>query len=88
MYTYGNNALAIIDSNVVEELTAYSDRDLSLLVENAYNIGIRHEKARQRRAARKKRKERIESIKLTIALFIGYIVFPCLMFLYWLVVGY
>lgn len=86
--TNGNNALALTEPDIVEELTAYSDKELSLLVESAYDLGIRHEKAIQRRIAKRKRKERVESIKLTIVLFIGMVGLPAIMFLHWIVVGY
>lgn len=90
MYTYieGNNALAVVESDIVEELTAYTDKELSLLIENAYNVGVKHGKAKQRKSARRKRKERIESIKLAIVLFAGMIGFPGMLILHWLAVGY
>lgn len=36
----------------------------------------------------RERKEKIESIKLTIALFFAMVVFPTIMFLHWLYIGY
>lgn len=88
MYTYGNNALAIVESEIVEELTAYSERDISNLVMAAKAIGRYEECSRQRKLARKRRKERVELIKLYIVLFIAMIVFPLSMFLHWIFIGY
>lgn len=36
----------------------------------------------------RERKEKIESIKLTIALFFAMVVLPTIMFLHWLYIGY
>ena len=88
MNTYGNNAIAIAKSEVVEELTAYSNKDISNLVMAAKNIGRYEERSRQRKIARKKRKERVELIKLYTVLFIVMVVFPLSMFLHWVFIGY
>ena len=89
MYTtYGNNALAIIESEIVEELTAYSNKDICNLVIAARNIGRCEERSIQRKIARKRRKEHVELIKLYIVLFIAMVVFPLSMFLYWVFIGY
>ena len=88
MHTYGNNALAIIEPEIVEELTAYSERDISNLVMAAKAIGRYEERSRQRKIARKRRQERVELIKLYIVLFIAMVVFPLSMFLYWVFIGY
>ena len=88
MYTYGNNALAIIEPEIVEELTAYSERDISNLVMAAKAIGRCEERLKQRKIARKKRKERVELIKLYIVLFIVMVIFPLSMFLHWVFIGY
>ena len=86
MYTYGNNAL--IEPEIVEELTAYSERDISNLVMAAKTIGRYEERSRQRKIARKKRKEHVELIKLYIVLFLAIFVFPLSMFLHWVFIGY
>lgn len=91
MYTNGNNALVIAESDIVETLTAYSDKELSALVESAYNLGKQQEKIKNRRAKKEKRlkrKERIETLKLTLALLCGGIGFPALMILHWIIMGY
>ena len=88
MNTYGNNAIAIAESEIVEELTAYSERDISNLVMAAKNIGRYEERSRQRKIARKRRKERVELIKLYIVLFIAMVIFPLLMLLHWVFIGY
>lgn len=88
MNTYGNNAVAIVQSDIVEELTAYSERDISNLVMAAKAIGRCEERSKQRKIVRKKRKERVELIKLYIVLFIAMVVFPLSMFLYWVFIGY
>lgn len=88
MHTYGNNALAIIEPEIVEELTAYSERDISNLVMTAKAIGRCEERSKQRKIARKRRKERIEQIKLYIVLFIGAVIFPLSMLIHWIFVGY
>ena len=87
MNTYGNNAIAIAKSEVVEELTAYSNKDISNLVMAAKTIGRYEERSRQRKIARKKRKERVELIKLYTALFIVMVVFPLSMLLNWVFIG-
>ena len=86
MNTYGNNAL--IEPEIVEELTAYSERDISNLVMAAKAIGRYEERSRRRKIARKRRKERIELIKLYIVLFLAIFVFPLSMFLHWVFIGY
>lgn len=88
MHTYGNNALVIVEPEIVEELTAYSERDISNLVMAAKNIGRCEERSRQRKIARKKRKERAELIKLYIVLFVGAVIFPLSMFIHWIFIGY
>lgn len=88
MHTYGNNALTIVESEIVETLTAYSERDISNLVMDAKNIGRYEERSRQRKIARKKRKERIELIKLYIVLFVGAVIFPLSMLIHWIFIGY
>lgn len=88
MHTYGNNALTIVESEIVETLTAYSDKDISNLVMAAKTIGRCEERSRQRKLARKKRKERIELIKLYIVLFIGAVIFPLSMLIHWIFIGY
>lgn len=88
MHTYGNNALSIVDNDIVETLTVYTDKEISLIVESAYDLGRRKEKLNQRRAAKQKRKEHVENIKLTITLFCGMFLFPFAMFLMWLAFGY
>ena len=74
-YTHGNNALSL--DVVVQK--SYS---------SGYYRGLKDYRNYQRRTAKQKRKERIEEIKLTIALFCGMIVFPLTMFLIWLTFGY
>ena len=87
MNTYGNNALDIVQSDIVEELTAYTDKELSLLVENAYNVGVRNERTRQRREARQKRKNRQEIISAIV--FSVLVILICFSFFaYWLLIGY
>ena len=82
MYTYRNNAV-----DIVEELTAYTDKELSLLVENAYNVGRRAERTRQRREARQKRKNRQETISAIV--FSVLVILICFSFFaYWLIIGY
>lgn len=82
MNTYGNNAV-----DIVEELTAYTDKDLSLLVENVYNIGRRAERIKQRREARQKRKNRQEIISaIVFSVLVTLICFG--FFAYWLMIGY
>ena len=88
MYTYGNNALAIAEPEIVEELTAYSDKDISNLVMAAKAIGRCEERSKQRKIARKRRKERIELLKLYIVLFLAMVVFPLSMFFHWVFIGY
>ena len=88
MHTYGNNALAIVEPEIVEELTAYSERDISNLVMAAKNIGRYEERSRQRKIVRKKRKEHVELIKLYSVLFLAIFVFPLSMFLHWVFIGY
>ena len=88
MNIYGNNAVAIVEPEIVEELTAYSERDISNLVMVAKTIGRYEERSRQRKIARKKRKERVELIKLYTVLFIVMVVFPLSMFLHWVFIGY
>ena len=39
MHTYGNNALVIVEPEIVEELTADRERNISNLVMAAKNIG-------------------------------------------------
>lgn len=87
MHTYGNNAL-VIEPEIVEELTAYSNKDISNLVMAAKTIGRYEERSRQRKIARKRRKERIELIKLYTVLFIVMVIFPLSMFLHWVFIGY
>ena len=87
MNTYGNNAIAIVQSDIVEELTAYTDKELSLLVENAYNVGRREERTRQRREARQKRKSRQETISAIVFSVLAILI--CFgFFAYWLMIGY
>lgn len=75
MYTYGNNAV-----DIVEELTAYTDKELCILVENAYNIGRRAERTRQR----KNRQETISAIVFSVL-----VILICFSFFaYWLIIGY
>ena len=88
MHTYGNNALAIIEPEIVEELIAYSNKDICNLVMASKNIGRCEERSKQRKIARKKRKERVELIKLYTVLFIVMVVFPLSMFLHWVFIGY
>lgn len=88
MHTYGNNALAIVESEAVEELTAYSDKDICNLVIAAKNIGRYEERSRRRKIARKRRKERVELIKLYIVIFIVMVIFPMSMILHWVFIGY
>lgn len=45
-------------------------------------------KQEQRNKLKKKRMQLIENIKTTLVLFCGFVVFPCLMFIYWLAFGY
>lgn len=45
-------------------------------------------KRKQKEKAYKKRKQKIEEIKLTLTLSFFMIIFPFLMFLHWLVIGY
>ena len=88
MHTYGNNALAIVEPEIVEELTAYSNKDICNLVMAAKNIGRCEERSKRRKIARKRRKERVELIKLYTVLFIVMVVFPLSMFLHWVFIGY
>lgn len=84
----GNNALILPEPEIVEELTTYSNKDICNLVMAAKNIGRCEERSRQRKIARKRRKERIELIKLYTVLFIVMVVFPLSMFLHWVFIGY
>lgn len=87
MHTYGNNALAIVQSDIVETMTAYTDKELSLIVGNAYNVGRRAERTRQRREARQKRKSRQETISAIV--FSILVILICFSFFaYWLMIGY
>ena len=74
MYTSGNNVLSM---EVIETVRVYSKEDIKR---------IKTETIREYK--RRKRKERMEMIKLTIALFCAMILTPALSVLYWIVFGY
>ena len=89
MYTYGNNALSL---DVVETLTAYSDDQMYDIVQESYSSGYRKGvndyKEYQYKAAKHKRKERLEDIKLTIGLFCGIAVPIVVMCISYVMFGY
>lgn len=73
MYVNGNNALSM---EVTETVRVYSKEDINRIKAETIKT-----------YKRRKRKEHIETIKLTIVLF-GGILFPALMVLYWVGFGY
>lgn len=85
MYTHGNNALSL---DVVETLTAYSDKQLQRIEKNAYYKGARDFKEYQRTLSKQKRKERLEDVKLTIGLFCGIAVPIVVMCISYVMFGY
>lgn len=89
MYTYGNNAMSL---DVVETLTAYSDDQLYAIIENSfssgYSQGMSDYKEQKRMEEKRKRKETIDNIKLTLGLFFFMLVVPFSTLIWWIIFGY
>lgn len=89
MYTYGNNAMSV---DVVETYTAYTDDQMSIIVRNSYasgySQGMIDYKEQKRMKEKRKRKETIDNIKLTLGLFFFMLVVPFSTLIWWIIFGY
>lgn len=89
MYTYGNNAMSV---DVVETYTAYTDDQMSIIVRNSYasgySQGMSDYKEQKRMEEKRKRKETIDNIKLTLGLFFFMLVVPFSTLIWWIIFGY